>query len=54
MSSRPGVIEDVLYIDIPRPRRLAVRESAEFAAYARRVREIFLATGVLIEEDTDG
>jgi NitT/TauT family transport system ATP-binding protein len=50
MSQRPGTVEDILTIDLPRPRRLAIRESAEFGAYVRQVREIFEATGVLIEE----
>jgi NitT/TauT family transport system ATP-binding protein len=50
MSQRPGRVEDVMTIALPRPRRLAVRESEGFAAYVRRVREIFLATGVLNED----
>jgi hypothetical protein len=39
-------------VDLPRPRRLAVRESPAFASNAREIRERFLARGVLrdIEE----
>ncbi|MFH1775133.1 MAG: ABC transporter ATP-binding protein [Chloroflexota bacterium] len=47
MSPRPGKIDEVLDIDLPRPRRLAVRESPEFGEYARRIRNIFEARGVL-------
>ena len=31
MSKAPGMIVDTIAIDLPRPRRLAVRDSAEFA-----------------------
>jgi NitT/TauT family transport system ATP-binding protein len=47
MSPRPGRVEEILPIDLPRPRRLAVRETPEFAAYTRRIRERFEAVGVL-------
>lgn len=51
MSPRPGKIEAVLDIDIPRPRRLAMRESAEFSQYVRTVTDVFKSLGVLREED---
>jgi NitT/TauT family transport system ATP-binding protein len=47
MSPRPGRIEDVLTIDLPRPRDLDVRETEEFGAYARQLREVFASLGVL-------
>lgn len=50
MTPRPGRIDAVLEVTLPRPRRLALRESDEFAAYAARIREIFLRQGVLREE----
>jgi len=52
MTPRPGRIDTTLDVDLPRPRRLAVRESPAFAAYAREIRDRFLARGVLrdIEE----
>jgi NitT/TauT family transport system ATP-binding protein len=47
MSPRPGRIERIIDIDLPRPRRLADRESPAFADHNREIREIFQATGVL-------
>jgi NitT/TauT family transport system ATP-binding protein len=49
MSPRPGRIAAVLPIDLPRPRRLAHRESPEFGRYATEVREHFRAFGLLSE-----
>jgi NitT/TauT family transport system ATP-binding protein len=49
MTPRPGKIDKVIDIDLPRPRTLAMRESAEFAAYSREILDIFLARGVLRE-----
>ena len=52
MTPRPGRIDTTIDVDLPRPRRLAVRESPAFATYAREIRDRFLARGVLrdIEE----
>ncbi len=47
MTPRPGAIDAVVEVDLPRPRRLAVRETPEFAWYARAIRERFLACGVI-------
>ncbi len=47
MTPRPGRIHAVLDIALPRPRDLAVRESAQFSAYVREVGHIFQALGVL-------
>jgi len=49
MSARPGKIEQILKIDIPRPRRLAVRETAEFGKYTKEIRAIFSSLGILRE-----
>jgi NitT/TauT family transport system ATP-binding protein len=49
MTPRPGKIDKVIDIDLPRPRTLAMRESPKFAAYSRDILEIFLARGVLRE-----
>ena len=49
MSPRPGRIQDILTIDLPRPRTLALRETAEFARYNRELRQHFQAMGVLRE-----
>jgi NitT/TauT family transport system ATP-binding protein len=47
MSPRPGRIERIIDIQLPRPRHLADRESPAFAEHNREIREIFQATGVL-------
>jgi NitT/TauT family transport system ATP-binding protein len=47
MSPRPGRIEAMVDIDLPRPRTFAMRDAPEFAAYARQIRRIFEATGII-------
>ena len=47
MSPRPGRIETILEIDLPRPRGIKARHSAEFDAATNKVTDIFLARGVL-------
>jgi NitT/TauT family transport system ATP-binding protein len=49
MSKAPGMIVDTIAIDLPRPRRLAVRDSAEFAAYVHRIRHHFAELGIVKE-----
>ena len=49
MSKAPGIIVDTIAIDLPRPRRLAVRDSAEFAAYVYRIRHHFAELGIVKE-----
>jgi len=49
MTPRPGRIEDVVTIDLPRPRRLAVRETPRFAEHTRSITRIFENVGVLRE-----
>ncbi len=50
MSPRPGRIERIIDIDLPRPRRLAMRETAKFTAYTRDLTAIFKSLGVFREE----
>ena len=50
MSPRPGRIESILPIDLPRPRGIAARQSSEFNAVTNKVTGIFLARGVLKEQ----
>jgi NitT/TauT family transport system ATP-binding protein len=50
MSPRPGRIATVIDIDLPRPRRLSVRESKQFGSYAALIREQFQAFGLLNED----
>jgi NitT/TauT family transport system ATP-binding protein len=49
MTPRPGRIEDIVSIDLPRPRRLSVRDTPEFGEHARRITSIFESVGVLRE-----
>ena len=49
MSPRPGRIQEIVSIDLPRPRTLAMRESPEFVGYSRALRRHFEAMGVLRE-----
>ena len=48
-SPRPGRIAEVMTIDLPRPRPLAVRESPEFSRYVARLRTLFEDMGLIDE-----
>jgi len=50
MSPAPGTISLDLRVDLPRPRRVAMREIPQFAALIQQIREVFAATGVLHED----
>ena len=47
MTPRPGRIVDVLDIDLPRPRTLAMQNTAEFGRFVAAIRRHFGATGSL-------
>jgi NitT/TauT family transport system ATP-binding protein len=48
MSPRPGRIEKILHIDLPRPRTLAMRdEDPRFGQYTHDIRAVFESVGVL-------
>ena len=47
MTPRPGRVERVLEMTIPRPRGLAARRHPEFLARSEEITEIFLSRGVL-------
>ena len=49
LSPRPGRIVETVDIDLPRPRKLAVRETPEFGAYTRKIRRMFEAMGLIDE-----
>jgi NitT/TauT family transport system ATP-binding protein len=51
MSARPGRVALDLQIDLPRPRRMRMRESEEFLRYQRLIRAQFASTGILREEE---
>lgn len=46
MSPRPGRVDEILQIDLPRPRSLEVTGTPSFNQYTTRIREIFKARGV--------
>jgi NitT/TauT family transport system ATP-binding protein len=50
MSARPGRIVEIMPIDLPRPRHLSVRDTPEFTAYNRHLRELFQEQGFLVED----
>jgi NitT/TauT family transport system ATP-binding protein len=47
ITPRPGRIARILEIDLPWPRDLAVKNSAQFTAYTREIQEIFHGYGVI-------
>jgi NitT/TauT family transport system ATP-binding protein len=47
MAPSPTKIRDSIEIRLPRPRGLDVRETPEFAAYLRRITELFYQMGIL-------
>jgi NitT/TauT family transport system ATP-binding protein len=51
MTPRPGRIDTVIDIDLPRPRRLALREDPRFAHHTRQIHDRFMAHGVLRDLD---
>jgi NitT/TauT family transport system ATP-binding protein len=53
-SARPGRVVEVLDVDLPRPRRLSVRETPEFGRYANEIRRVFSSLGILREEAVEG
>ena len=50
MTPRPGRIADLIEVDLPRPRRLALRSSEQFLRYATHIRTLFEGMGLLKEE----
>ncbi|HWM44134.1 MAG TPA: ABC transporter ATP-binding protein [Burkholderiales bacterium] len=49
-TPRPGRIADVIQVELPRPRRLALRTSERFNGYASHIRTLFEGMGLLKEE----
>jgi NitT/TauT family transport system ATP-binding protein len=49
-TPRPGRIADVIEVDLPRPRRLALRAGERFNGYASHIRTLFEGMGLLKEE----
>jgi len=49
MTPRPGTVDKVMDIELPRPRSFATRETPAFTAYVHEIQDMFLARGVLRE-----
>jgi NitT/TauT family transport system ATP-binding protein len=54
MTPRPGRIDKIIDIGLPRPRTLAMRESTQFTDYSRQIMGLLLARGVLRESTGEG
>lgn len=50
MTPRPGRIDSIIDIDLPRPRGLAVQDTPAFTHLSRSIRDRFLANGVLHDD----
>jgi NitT/TauT family transport system ATP-binding protein len=50
MSPRPGRIVADITIDLPRPRKLSMREASSFGRYVAQIRETFQSFGLLKED----
>jgi NitT/TauT family transport system ATP-binding protein len=53
MTPRPGRVDRVIRIDLPRPRRLRMRAAPAFAAHVEEILGLFQSWGVLVEESED-
>ncbi len=51
MSPRPGCVDRVIDVDLPRPRKLRMMGDPAFRAYTDEVTGIFKSRGVIQEED---
>jgi NitT/TauT family transport system ATP-binding protein len=47
MSRSPGRVVDIVTVDLPRPRELAIRETQDFSGYVSRIRQVFEGFGLL-------
>ncbi len=47
MSRSPGHVADIVTVDLPRPRDLAIRETPAFSRYVACIRQIFEGFGML-------
>lgn len=52
MSPRPGRVEEIFTIDLPRPRSLSLRDDPRFVTYAKDIRTVFERVGVFHSEDS--
>jgi NitT/TauT family transport system ATP-binding protein len=52
MTPRPGRVERIMRIELPRPRRLGMRATPEFGTYVQDILTIFKAHGILVEDES--
>jgi len=50
MKPRPGSVALEIKVDLPRPRRMSMRETPEFGRYCAQIRTLFEGMGLLKEE----
>jgi NitT/TauT family transport system ATP-binding protein len=50
MSARPASVAEDIVIDLPRPRKLEIRDTPEFNAYTGRIRKLFKQMGVFAND----
>jgi NitT/TauT family transport system ATP-binding protein len=53
MAPSPGKVEEIIDIDLPRPRDLNIRETPQFGEYVGHIRELFQNMGVMSAARTD-
>jgi NitT/TauT family transport system ATP-binding protein len=49
MSPRPGRVEEIIPIELPRERHFELRDEPQFAQYTRHIRRLFERMGVFVE-----
>jgi NitT/TauT family transport system ATP-binding protein len=47
MSPRPGLVDTIVEIDLPRPRGVDIQESPEFSSYVHDIKHRFALSGVI-------
>lgn len=50
LSPRPGRIERIWQIDLPRPRRLKMVTTPSFIRYTQEITDLFMSKGVIRDE----
>ena len=51
MTGRPGQVQKILDVDLPRPRNLQVRQTSKFGQYVEDILELFMAAGLLCDDN---